>query len=112
MHKTPTKVDREKEAKQLVLQKCCKDIEEATKKLNGRKPYGIVSEMVKDLEGVCPWISRHVINFAYKKYLKEKEGERKESDSPHLPEDLEVPPTSKIKPAGRPNENKGCKVQP
>lgn len=103
MHKTPTKVDREKEAKQLVLQKCCKDIEEATKKLNGRKPYGIVSEMVKDLEGVCPWISRHVINFAYKKYLKEKEGERKESDSPHLPEDLEVPPTSKIKPAGRPN---------
>ena len=71
-HKTPTKVNRENEAKQLVLDKCCKDIEEASQKLGGRKPYRIVAEMVKDLKEVCPWINRHVKNFAYKKYLKKK----------------------------------------
>ena len=63
-HKTPTKVDRENKANQLVLDKCCKDIEEAFQKLDGRKLYGIVAKMVKDLKGVCPWINRHVISFA------------------------------------------------
>ena len=56
-HKTPTKVNRENEARQLVLDKCCKDIEEASLKLDGRKPYGIVAEVMKDLEGVCPSIN-------------------------------------------------------
>ena len=103
-HKTPTKVDRENEAKQLVLDKCCKDIEEASLKLDGRKPYGIVAEMVKDLKGVCPWINRHVINFAYKKYVKKKEDDLKKFDLIDLPDlEVPVPETSTLKPAGRPN---------
>ena len=61
-----TYVDRENKAKQLVLEKCYKDINEATQKSDGRKPYGIVSEMVKDLKGVCPWINSYAMNFAYK----------------------------------------------
>ena len=35
----------------------------------GRKLFGIVNEMVKDLKGICPWITRHVINFAYEKHM-------------------------------------------
>ena len=101
-HKTPTKFDRENEAKQFVLDKCCKDIKEASQKLDGRKPYGILADMVKDLKGVCAWINRHVINFAYKKYLKKKEDELKQFDLLDLP-DLEAPETSTLKPAGRSN---------
>ena len=29
--------------------------------------------MVKDLKGVCPWISRHTINLAYKKFVASKD---------------------------------------
>ena len=35
----------------------------------GRKLFGIVNEMVKDLKGICPWITRYVINFAYEKHM-------------------------------------------
>ena len=34
--------------------------------------------MVKDLKGVCPWISRHIRNFAYNKYVASKEAAFKE----------------------------------
>ena len=33
-HKTPTKYNREKEDKQIVLEECCMDIDEATQKLD------------------------------------------------------------------------------
>ena len=69
-HKTPTKTNREHEAKQAVLDKCCSEIDEAVKSNGGRKPYGMVAEMVKDLKPSCPWISRHCINFAWTKYGK------------------------------------------
>ena len=39
-------------------------------KNGGRKSYGVVSNMVRDLKGVCPWIIRHVIDFVYKKFIK------------------------------------------
>ena len=29
----------------------------------------MVADMVKDLKSVCPWISRHKINFAYNNYV-------------------------------------------
>ena len=72
-HKTPTKgtgttTSRRDVAKQAVLEKCCSEIDEAMKENDGRKPYGIVADMVKDLKHVCPWITRHVINFAYEKH--------------------------------------------
>ena len=67
-HKTHTKTNRELEAKQAVLDKCCFEIDEAVKSNGERKPYGMVVEMVKDLEPSCPWISRHCINFAWTKY--------------------------------------------
>jgi len=34
-HKTPTKTNREHEAKQAVLDKCCSEIDEAVKKMVG-----------------------------------------------------------------------------
>ena len=70
-HKTPTKSNsnRKDKAKQAVLERCCSEIDEAMVENGGRKLYGIVAEMVKDLKGVCPWITRHVINFAYEKHM-------------------------------------------
>jgi hypothetical protein len=65
-HKTPTK--RGNAAKHSVLDNCCKDIAAAIKKSDGRKPYGIVADMVKDLGTSFPWINRHVINYAFDKY--------------------------------------------
>ncbi len=43
--------------------------------------------MVKGLKNVCPWISRHIINFAYNKYI---EGKDEALDVERLP-DVEVP---------------------
>ena len=51
-HKTATQ--RNHEAKKVVLDQCCNDLSLAIKKNGDRKPYGMVSGMVKDLEGVCP----------------------------------------------------------
>ena len=74
-HKTPTKSDcstskRESEAKQLVLDECCLELYESSEENGGRKLYGTVAGMVKDLKGGgCPWISRRTINFAYNKFL-------------------------------------------
>ena len=67
-HKTATQ--RKNEAKQVVLAQCCRDLAASIKKHGGRKPYGVVSNMVRDLKGVCPWINRHMIDFAYKKFIK------------------------------------------
>ena len=76
-HKTPTNSndnkERETATKQLVLDKCCLELYEAAEKNDGRKPYGIVAEMVNDLKSVCPWITRHTINFAYGKFIEAKE---------------------------------------
>ena len=65
-HKTPTK--RGNTAKHSVLDNCCKEIAAAIKKNDGRKPYGMVADMVKELETGFPWINRHVINYAFDKY--------------------------------------------
>jgi hypothetical protein len=32
-----------------VLNKCCLDLDDATKSNSGRKPYGMVSQMVREL---------------------------------------------------------------
>ena len=78
-HKTPTKsnasnsAERENAAKKLVLDRCCLELYESSQQNGGRKPYGAVAEMVKDLKNVCPWISRHTINFAYNKYIEAKD---------------------------------------
>jgi len=80
-HKTPTKTNREHEAKQAVLDKCCFEIDEAVKTNGGRKPYGMVAEMVKDLTPSCPWISRHSINFAWTKYGKNEAATETETPS-------------------------------
>ena len=70
-HKTPTKSNSSRKdiAKQAVLERCCSEIDEAMVENGGRKLYRIVAEMLKDLKGVCPWITRHVINFAYEKHM-------------------------------------------
>ena len=49
------------------------ELYEATKQNGGRKPYGMVADMVNDLKATCPCISRHSINFAYGKYMGSKE---------------------------------------
>ena len=79
------KKDRENAAKQLVLNKCCSELHDATLENGGRKPYGMVASMVNDLKAACPWISRHTINFAYEKYIASKEDkldDAKVSDTP------------------------------
>ena len=77
-HKTPTSSnaknkDRQNTANQLVLDKCCLELCEATKQNGGRKPDSMVADMVNDLKATCPWISRHSINFSYGKYMGSKE---------------------------------------
>ena len=88
-HKTPTSSSnnnkRENAAKQLVLNKCCLELHEATVENGGRKPYGMVSDMVNDLKAACPWISRHTINFAYEKYIASKEDELVDVKVPDTP---------------------------
>ena len=49
------------------------ELYETTEKNDWRKPYGIVAEIVNDGKSVCPWISRHTINFAYGKLIATKE---------------------------------------
>ncbi len=39
---------------------------------NGKMPYGEVAKVVKNLKNDNPWINRNVINFAFKKYVKQK----------------------------------------
>ena len=65
-HKTPTK--RGNIAKQGVLDNCYKEIAAAIKNY-GRKPYGIVADMAKDLGSSFPWINWHVINYAFNRYI-------------------------------------------
>ena len=106
-HKTPTKPDssnsnREREAKQLVLDKCCLELHESSEKNGGRKPYGAVADMVKDLKGVCPWISRHTINFAYNKFVDSKD---EALDVANLP-DVQVPQNLGGRPIGTTKEAK------
>ena len=96
-HKTPTKVNREHEAKQAVLDKCCSEIAETIKENNGRKPYGMVAEMVKDLKPSFPWISRHSTNFAWTKY-----GKNEATIQTETPSASASTPDS-MKPVGRPS---------
>ena len=42
---------------------------------NGKMPYGEVAKVVKNLKNDNPWINRNVINFAFKKYVKQKKEE-------------------------------------
>ena len=44
---------------------------------NGKMPYGEVAKVVKNLKNDNPWINRNVINFAFKKYVKQKKEEGK-----------------------------------
>ena len=97
-HKTPTtKVNREHEAKRAVLNKCCSEIAAAVKVNGGRKPYGMIAEMVKDLKHSCPWISRHSINFAWSKY-----GKNEAPTQTNTPSASASAPDC-IKPVGRPS---------
>ena len=64
---------REHEARKAVLKTCCSDLQDALNgNSSGRKPYGMVSQMVKELKSSCPWISRDMINYAYKMFLNSK----------------------------------------
>ena len=82
-----------------MLDQCCRDLVASVKKNVGRKPYGEVSKMVRDLKGVCPWINRHVIDFAYKKFIK---SQAKSITSPMVKEDGHDIPETSTRPRGRP----------
>ena len=66
-HKTATQ--RKTETKQVVLDQCCRDLAASMKKNGGRKAHGMVSNIARDLKGVCPWINIHVIDFSCKKFI-------------------------------------------
>ena len=77
---------REHEARKAVLNTCCLDLDDATKSNSGIKPYGMVSQMVLELKSSCPWISRDIINYAYKMFLdsKKKDEELKKASQPSI----------------------------
>ena len=68
--KTTTRI--KKEAKHSVLKQICLEISEASKKNGGRKPYGLVKKMVREMHEDYRWINRNSINFAYEKFVKDR----------------------------------------
>ena len=82
-----------------MLDQCCRDLVASVKKNVGRKPYGEVSKIVRDLKGVCPWINRHVIDFAFKKFIKTQ---AKSITSPVVKEYSHDVPETSTRPRGRP----------
>ena len=57
-----------KEARQLVLQDICLKIEEAKKSNHGKTPHCFVQNIVDNMNTVCPWITRNVINDNYRRF--------------------------------------------
>ena len=54
-----------------ILHKLCSEISYASKtSKNDKIPYGFVNKMVQQGKIQEPWISRNVLNFAYKKFSK------------------------------------------
>lgn len=59
--------------RQTVLDKICADLDELTKKNNGWKPHKAVWTIVEETKVDCPWITRHIVNYAFKKHLEKKD---------------------------------------
>ena len=57
-----------KKIRQVVLGTVCDRLAEITKK--GRKPYGEVSKIVKDMKSDYPWLKRHVVDYAFRMHQK------------------------------------------
>ena len=58
------------ETKNIILSKWLTHIKEATRKNNGKVPYGLVSKVVKDNSDVSPWLTRDILNRHLKKHKK------------------------------------------
>ena len=64
----PSKFQKQRELRELVLQSVCKDIHEAEDSNGGRAPYGFVKEIVENMKGDHPWVTRNTIRHALEKY--------------------------------------------
>ena len=64
----PTKIIKQRELRELVLQSVCKDIHEAEISNGGRAPYGFVKEIVENMKDDHPWVTRNTIRHALEKY--------------------------------------------
>ena len=60
------KIYREKVLERL----CCEISYNAKSSKNGKVPYGLVNKLVKQMEDQEPWVTRNVLNFAYRKFSK------------------------------------------
>ena len=70
------KTNRERRSK--LLNEVCRELfYTASTSPNGKMPYGEVAKVVQSLKTDNPWINRIVINFAFKKYAKQKKEEGK-----------------------------------
>ena len=52
----------------LILKSVCEDIYDAENN-GGKKPYGLVKSIVDSMKSDHPWVDRHSIRYAYKKYI-------------------------------------------
>ena len=95
-----------------VLDQICADLEVETAKNDGRKPHKVVSSIVEETKADCPWITRDIINYAFKTYLKKKEAaamveESKNLEVLDLDEDgSSIRPNKGGRPAGTTDRNK------
>ena len=61
---------RKNSMRQYVLNKICVDLVADEEQNNGRKQYGSVSKVVKEMKRDFPWITRDVVNYALKVHKK------------------------------------------
>ncbi len=58
-----------KEIRKVLMDQICYELYDATKRSkNGKIPYGLVNKIVKRSKPKDPWVTRNVINFAFKKF--------------------------------------------
>ena len=68
-----------KKIRQVVLGTVCDRLAEITKK--GRKPYGEVSKIVKDMKSDYPWLNRHVVDYAFQMHQKKVDNSESNSNA-------------------------------
>ena len=83
-----------KSRRKLLLNQICEELlyMESTSP-NGKLPWGSVTNIVKQTQGDNPWVTRNIINFAYKKYTSKMKKKSPEDEATTL----STTPTNSIK---------------
>ena len=89
--------------KEHVLDKICADLVHDTEKNNGRKRYGSVAKIVKEMKTDFPWMNRDIVNYALKVYIQK----RKNNCTENVDEEEKAPSTDSTVVNLEPDQNKG-----